>query len=118
MNLYTHLDHVELRPGMYLSPPRFASLVAFLDGYEFALTFNHISGNEDPPFRRFPEYVAKEFGVSDGPPSLDSRVIDFTNRRTWPELILQRFPDDDSALLCFFNLLRRYRSSSPLTASS
>ena len=104
-SLYEWLDRIEVRPGMYLLEPSFASLTSFIDGFEIALTSRHVSDDTDPPFSSFDKYVAQR---------LEHHTTDeereYLGGPSWRRCILAAETDDLGAFKLFFTLLREFRA--------
>jgi hypothetical protein len=102
-SLYEWLERIEARPGMYLPAPGFATLTAFISGFEIALISRHIGSYAAPDFSLFGEFVAQR---------LEHRSSDEENSETptWEHCILAKTKDDQEAFALFFALLREFRT--------
>ena len=105
MTLYDMLDKMEIRPGMYFARPGFASLEAFIHGYELALMVHDLDEREEPPFQQFNEFVLVTLGRR---PRLT----------TWQLAIPAAAPEDREAFELFFRLLHQFRGELPPAQSA
>ena len=104
-SLYEWLDRIEVRPGLYLRKPGFASLTSFICGFEIALISRHIIDYAEPDFSSFGRFVAQrlEHHTAD-------EEAEVMGAMSWERSILAKTTDDLKAFELFFALLREYRA--------
>lgn len=122
MNLYTELDKIQARPGMYLSQVTFKNLCDFISGYVLGSIGNSVLDLEEPPFYGFGDFVISRLGRPNEIPietGFEWVVVERTatgaektttfGRGDWRRIISEVASDDNAALELFFCLLRQYR---------
>ncbi len=108
MNIYSILEKIEQRPGMYLSRPGFGAICDFLIGYDLALLNNQFAEQEQPPFRDFNDFVLKKLGKDWAiAPNVPGEI--HPSLLSWQSAIGDAVPDDNEAMKIFFDFLRQYR---------
>ena len=61
-NLYDLLEKISVRTGMYIGDQKLENLMAFLEGYHFAMGSVGAIENSQPDFRGFHNWVAAKYG--------------------------------------------------------
>jgi hypothetical protein len=67
IDLYTIIDDIQGRPGMYLGQPSIRLLRAYIDGV-FHLSswgLGNVKITSDPPFKAFHEWVKEKYGYGE-----------------------------------------------------
>lgn len=113
MALFDALERISMRPGMYMQPPGFITLCAFIEGYESALIDHRIRNDHDTAFlMHFSDFVRTSTGHEHERHSLTTPdgTIDI-GQLHWQTAIRRTEQDDDKAMALFFDLLDRFKAS-------
>jgi len=115
-NLYSILDRIEQRPGLYLSSATLSALDDYLSGYEQARWTLRMDDSETPSFSRFSDFCLQKLGKAGSwvevaiDPDTDMKHVKHFPGPTWHSTLREAEPDDEKAFLLFFSLLRAYRA--------
>lgn len=116
MPLFEVLERVRRRPDMHLQPAGFATLRAFIEGYESALMEHGTSDGQHTTFlMQFSDFVRTSTGHEDEGQSLTTPdgILDL-GQLHWQAAITRTEPDDGKAMTLFFELLDRFKASQGL----
>lgn len=61
-SIYTVIDLVRRRPGMYIGDPSPDSLLIFLSGYDLAMQHAGLVDTSQPPLHGFHDWIAQRLG--------------------------------------------------------
>lgn len=103
-DIYDWLDRIERRPGMYLPEATMSRLASWLDGYDTALLTNSVDEEESPRFAGFVSFAAA--------------ALDVATTHGIEDVVRGNAETDEEAFLLFFELLHRYRGTTPPPANA
>lgn len=115
-NLYSILDRIEKRPGLYLSSATLSALDDYLSGYEDARHALRPGERDAPSFDRFSDFCLQKLGNAGSwveveiDPNTDEKSVKHIPGPTWHRVLREAEPDGEKAFLLFFSLLREYRA--------
>jgi hypothetical protein len=113
MPFFEVLERVRRRPEMHLHPAGFATLRAFIEGYESALMEHGTSDGQHTTFlMQFSDFVRTSTGHEDEGQSLTTPdgILDL-GQIHWQAAITRTEQDDGKAMTLFFELLDRFKAS-------
>jgi hypothetical protein len=97
-NLYSYIDLIRTRPGMYIGGQTVSLMAYHIAGYEAACRWKGVEESLDPPWYDFHEYVRERTGFGE-------------STSGWSNMLLQHCGGDGAkALALFFTMLDAFRS--------
>jgi hypothetical protein len=114
-SIYTILDAVRLRPGLYIGKPSPEHLFVFLGGYQMAMQHAGIEEVSEPPFQGFHDWVATRLGFFESTAGWSNMLMAVTlglNPKSirWENYDASATQETHKqALDTFFTLLDQYR---------